>query len=243
MFTGIVGALAPIEHSEWHGVHGDLFVDASPYLTAELDLGASVAVDGVCLTVTDFDDETVSFDLVKSTIDDTTLMNRRPGHAVNIERSLRTGSEVGGHEVSGHVDCVGTVNRVDLHPEDVREVTIRVAPEQARFVFPKGFVAVNGVSLTVSGVTADSFSIWLIPETSRRTNLRRLVPGDRVNVEFHKGTQVVVTAIERAVTRYLSQTGEPSAALDTSERAMVMRMLELPAPDGAADTATGGQPA
>lgn len=133
------------------------------------------------------------------------------------------------------------MKRVDLHPSDVRELTIEVAPDQARFVFPKGFVAINGVSLTVSSVTDHSFSVWLIPETSRRTNLGQLTPGDHVNVEFHKGTQVVVEAIERAVTHYLSQAGEPSAALDRSERALVMRMLALPAPGDVTDGPTAGQ--
>jgi riboflavin synthase len=124
---------------------------------------------------------------------------------VNVERSLAIGAENGGHDVSGHVDCTATiVNRISTGSNTC--ITFEVPADKIKYIFSLGFIAINGVSLTISDVDKEksTFSVWLIPETLRRTNLEQLELRDFVNLEFHKGTQVVVDTINDAVERVLT---------------------------------------
>ncbi|WP_298330128.1 riboflavin synthase, partial [Haloactinopolyspora sp.] len=163
--------------------------------------GASIAVDGVCLTVVDVDDDRFTVDVMRETFDRTTLGRREPGDRVNLERAVRASDRLGGHIVQGHVDGVGTVlSRTPGHRWDV--VRIEAPPELMRYVAEKGSVAVDGVSLTVSAVATDWFEVSLIPTTLELTTLGRRRPGDVVNLE--------VDVVAKYVERLMAGTGDRS---------------------------------
>ena len=145
-------------------------------------IGDSICVDGVCLTVTAKSAAQVSFDVMKETIQATTLKHARPGKRVNLERSLRMNGRIGGHFVSGHVDGVGRIHRIVTLPNYV-EFQITLAQPLMRYIAPKGSVTIDGVSLTIGEVGKDRFSIYLIPHTLTVTTFGQCRPGDEVNVE------------------------------------------------------------
>ena len=150
-----------------------------------IELGASVAVNGTCLTVTMVGDNgRVCFDIIKETLNTTNLGSICPGTRVNVERSFRVGDEVGGHIVSGHVTATASLR--ELHNEGYdRVLTFELDPQWMRFVLHKGYIGVDGASITISSVdrAASTFSISLIPETIERTTLGNISLGDRVNIE------------------------------------------------------------
>ena len=161
-----------------------------------LATGASVAVDGVCLTVTSIQDQLVSFDAVPETMNLTTIGALQPDSLVNIERSAKQGVEVGGHVLSGHVFDVAEIVTIERTANN-REMTFQGSESWMKYVFLKGFLALNGASLTVSRVDKEShqFCVSLIPETLQRTNFGLLALGDRVNVEIDHQTQVIVDTV------------------------------------------------
>jgi riboflavin synthase len=196
MFTGIVKGLGRIES-----------VRRLPGLTTfeillpegaqkDLEIGASVAVDGVCLTVTAVNARHAIFDVMQETLTRTTLGELEQGAEVNIERAARDGAEIGGHPLSGHVDVVVKVIDVQT-PENNRVVTFEVPPPWIRYVFAKGFIGLNGASLTIASVDRKSstFTVWLIPETLRMTTFAQKEPGAPVNMEIERSTQVTVDTI------------------------------------------------
>lgn len=138
MFTGLVGGTTRVLGTRMSDHFGVLTVESSPYLIDELKLGASVAVNGVCLTVVDVDDDHVGFDVVGPTIEGTTVPELRAGDLVNLERSLSWGSEVGGHDVSGHVDCTAEVVTMEDVGDDVAHVLLRLGEGHRAYVFRKG---------------------------------------------------------------------------------------------------------
>lgn len=204
MFSGIVQAACSIVSLDRTETSATLVVDLGAALCENLAMGASVAVDGVCLTVVELRGTHAVFNVILGTLQRSILPFYCVGQLVNIERSLKQGDEIGGHEVSGHVDCRGTVQSITTEHDNTC-LTIALEPEWRRYIFPRGFVAINGVSLTVSDKTDDAFSIWLIPETLRRTNLSALKAGDVVNVEIHRATQVMVDIIYAAVQSALGE--------------------------------------
>lgn len=207
MFTGIVQGRHPIVDLDIEaGESGRVVLELPDELREGLKLGDSVAVDGVCLTVCDLTDARVSFDVIRSTLARTLIGQYTVGRAVNVERSLTLQSEMGGHEVSGHVDVVARVASVESTPNN-HCLHFRLPPAWGRYMFPRGYVAINGVSLTVSECLEGGtlFSVWLIPETLRLTNLGDLQVGDPVNIEIHRGVQVVVDTIESSVQRFLHE--------------------------------------
>jgi riboflavin synthase len=184
MFTGIVtdrGEVASVER------RGDLRARLyTRYDVTAVALGASIACDGVCLTVVDKGHDGprgwFAVDVSAETVSKTTVGDWAPGRGVNLERALRVGDELGGHIVSGHVDGVGTV--VAARPEgDSLRVTIEAPAALAPFVAPKGSIAVDGASLTVNEVEGARFGVLLIPHTWAVTTLNRLAPGASVNLE------------------------------------------------------------
>lgn len=177
MFTGIVE-----EVGRAAGVpEGELFVNAAAVLEGT-KLGDSIAVNGTCLTVTRLEPEGFAVDLAPETLRRTNLGALTAGAAVNLERSLAFGGRVGGHLVQGHVDGVAAIDSIE--PEgNASMVRFRLPENLARYVTEKGFVAVDGVSLTVVGVGDDWFSITLIPFTAEHTNLGAKGAGDPVNIE------------------------------------------------------------
>jgi riboflavin synthase len=165
-------------------------------LAAELSLGDSVAVNGVCLTATAIDDGQFSADVMHETLRRSSLAAASEGRAVNLELPLRASDRLGGHVVQGHVDGVGSVR--DAREDGfARVVTIAADPDLLRYVVDKGSIAVDGISLTVVETGEDWFSISLIPETLERTNLGTAVPGQPVNLEV----DVLAKYVEKLVSR------------------------------------------
>lgn len=185
MFTGIVSDIGTIEAAE---PQGDLRLRvATGYDTADIDLGASVACSGVCLTVVDKGPGWLAFDVSGETVSCTASDMWTAGRRLNLERALRLGDELGGHIVTGHVDGIGTVASVAEEGGSHR-IVISAGPELAPFIAAKGSVTVDGVSLTVNDVRdrADGFEFDLniIPHTAGVTTLGAIVPGQAVNLEI-----------------------------------------------------------
>ena len=199
MFTGIVQDLLEV-HEIDHGADLSRLVLKMGALGEGLQLGASVAVNGTCLTVTRHDADVTYFDIIKETTNTTNLGQLVSSSKVNVERSFKVGDEVGGHVVSGHVST--TAELVELHHQgNDRVLTFKVEPKWQNYIFHKGYVALDGASLTVSSVdrVASAFSVSLIPETIERTTLGMLDVGRFVNVEIDSQTQAVVDTVERVL--------------------------------------------
>ena len=179
MFTGIitdVGRVAAIAQS------GDMRARIeTAYDTETIDIGASVASDGVCLTVVDLGPGGYEVDISAETLSKTNLGTWAPGRRVNLERALKVGDELGGHIVSGHVDGVAEVIGVAEQGDSTR-VRLRAPEALARFIAPKGSVALNGTSLTVNEVEGNTFGVNLIAHTRQATNWGDVRMGDRVNL-------------------------------------------------------------
>ena len=183
MFTGLVTDVGKL-----HEIDGGHMRVRTAYDPATIDLGASIAHDGCCLTVTDL--EPVSgggciygVDVGPETLNITTLGDWQPGRRINLERPLSLGAELGGHMVTGHVDGLGTL--IERGPDgDSERFTIEIPRELARFIAAKGSVALNGTSLTVNEVTHTSFGICLIPHTLQVTNWNERKAGDKINLEI-----------------------------------------------------------
>ena len=179
MFTGLVTDLGTVERLT-AGPVTDLWI-ASSY-PGDFQLGESIACDGVCLTVVEFRGQSFKVQAAPETLRRTTLGEWSPGTRVNLERALRMGDRLGGHWVQGHVDGVGTA--LETRPEGGSWVMRFALPaELSPFFVEKGSVCIDGVSLTLTTVTADSFGVMLIPETQQRTSLGKKQPGQRVNLE------------------------------------------------------------
>lgn len=181
MFTGIVTDIGKIEKLEQAG---DLRARiATGYDTAGIDLGASIASDGVCLTVVDLGPGWYEVQISAETVSKTNISGWAQGSRVNLERALRVGDELGGHIVSGHVDGVAEVISVTEDGDSTR-VVLRAPAALARFIAPKGSVALNGTSLTVNEVDGADFGINFIPHTKEVTTWGDVAVGDRVNLEI-----------------------------------------------------------
>lgn len=180
MFTGLIEAVGVVrERNDLEG--GARLVVGAPFAD-ELEAGESVAVDGVCLTTEEPGPESFRVTAVQTTLDRTTLGEVLPGRAVNLERALRAGDRMGGHFVQGHVDAVGEVVGLEREGETVR-LRVRLPEGVARTTVPRGSLALDGVSLTVSDLEGRVAEIALVPHTLEHTALARLEPGDRVNLE------------------------------------------------------------
>lgn len=200
MFTGIVAGTARVtEASDRDGLRR-LVLRLPDGGEAGLVRGASVSVGGVCLTAVTFAGPEVGFDVIGETLARTTLGALAVGDRVNVERAARFGDEIGGHLLSGHVVCAGEVVAREEHAGNLI-LRIRVPADVLRYVLPKGYVALDGASLTVGAVDAAScaFDVHLIPETRRITTLGDARPGDRVNVEVDAQTVAIVDTVERVL--------------------------------------------
>lgn len=181
MFTGIVEELGTLT-ARTDGRDSSVIEVRAPTVVADAKHGDSIAVDGVCLTVTTHTSEGFTADVMAETLARSTLGRLRPGDPVNLERALRADGRLGGHIVQGHVDATTTVR--SREPGDKWEVvTFALTPQLRRYIVVKGSVALDGVSLTVSHRTDDTFSVSLIPTTLESTTLGRRQPGEEVNVE------------------------------------------------------------
>ena len=161
-----------------------------------LKLGTSVSVDGVCLTVSKVNKNVLSFDLVRETLNRTTLEEIIANDSINIERSIKYGDEIGGHIVSGHISDKALVCRIE-RPTNNYIMTFQVNLDTMRYIFPKGFVALNGISLTVGETipSQNTFTTHIIPETLRKTNLSKKEVGSYLNLDFDSQTMSVVDTL------------------------------------------------
>ena len=193
MFAGIVERTGLVHRLE-RSAHADravrLWVDMGDLLDG-LALGASVAVNGVCLTLCDNRAGHGAFDVIPETLRVSNLGRLEPGAAVNLERSLRLGDRVDGHFVQGHVDAMGTVERVERDAGEWK-LWLRVPADTMRYVVRKGSIALDGVSLTVVDARDDSLSVCLIPTTLERTNLGARRAGEQINVETDVFARLIV---------------------------------------------------
>ncbi len=197
MFSGIVAMCGSVlEIKPEDGVHRFRLHASSDFVDG-LDIGASVCVNGTCLSVTSIDGENLSFDLVEETMEVTTFDSLVPGDQVNLERSLRFGDEIGGHQISGHISTTARITERDDRG-DASYMTFNVNQDWARYIFAKGFIALDGCSLTVAEMDpSGDFTVWLIPETLSRTCFGSRTVGDYVNVEIDAATRAIVETTER----------------------------------------------
>jgi riboflavin synthase len=193
MFTGLIEDLGELAELESNELGARLTIRSA--LAAQLSEGDSVAVNGVCLTATEIDAESFSADAMNETLSRSSLGDAEPGSALNLELPVRANGHLGGHIVQGHVDGVGSIAATR---EDgiALVVTVAAAPELLRYVAEKGSIAVDGVSLTVSRVDDQGFDVWLIPETTQRTNLGGAALGRTVNLEV----DILAKYVERLLT-------------------------------------------
>lgn len=194
MFTGIVQGKGEIVSIESGNEITTLQIRVPS--TEELQIGASISIDGVCLTATAFTDEIVSFDVIPETLEKTTLGQLEQGHYVNVERSLRYGDEVGGHLLSGHIIGRGLVSKSE-QVGDGAQYSIIAPPDVRKYIVSKGYVGIDGISLTIGDVSEDHFDLHLIPETLRLTTIGEKQVGDAVNLEIDSTTMMIVETVER----------------------------------------------
>jgi len=195
MFTGIIQAIGKIAALEKRGGDARLRIQTGKLDLADVKLGDSIAVNGVCLTAVLTDAKGFSADVSGETLARTTLGGLKSGDAVNLEKALTPTARLGGHLVSGHVDGVGTVHE---RTQDARSVRFRieVPAALAKYIAEKGSVCVDGVSLTVNAVAGAAFEINIVPHTLAETTLNELAPGRRVNIEV----DILARYLERLLT-------------------------------------------
>ena len=180
MFTGIVTDVGTVRKAEQRG---DLRLEIQTgYDTATIDLGASIACSGVCLTVVDKGDDWFAVDVSGETLSRTAVEHWKEGARLNLERALRLGDELGGHIVTGHVDAVAEISSAESDGDSIR-LEISLPTELAPMIAPKGSITLDGVSLTVNEVGRGSFTVNIIPHTAQHTTLGNLRAGQQLNVE------------------------------------------------------------
>ena len=201
MFTGIVQAVAQVATLTDRPGLRSFELAFPPGFDAGLEIGASVACDGVCLTVTERPSpDRACFDVMQQSLALSTLGGLAVGSLINVERAARDGAEIGGHPLSGHVDCQTTLLAIH-RPENNCVLRLGVPASHRRYVFAKGYIAINGASLTVAEVSRSEgwFEVWLIPETLRQTTFGQKREGDALNLEIERATQVVVDTVREAL--------------------------------------------
>jgi riboflavin synthase len=201
MFTGIVQGIASVTALVDRPGLRSFSLSFPPGFDAGLAIGASVSVDGTCLTVTrNAVPGQADFDVMQQSLALTTLGGLQLGSRVNVERAAKDGAEIGGHPLSGHIDVMGRIDAV-RRPENNCVLRIQLPPRWMRYVFAKGYIAINGASLTVAEVdkAASCFEVWLIPETLRMTTFADKAAGEMLNIEIERQTQVFVDTVRDAI--------------------------------------------
>jgi riboflavin synthase len=202
MFTGIVQAKASVISFVGDDSFRTLTLSVACEHLDSLNIGASISINGVCLTVTQFESHVndvvgqVQFDVIDETLEKSNLKYLKRGDKVNFERSVTFGTELGGHIVSGHVHDIARIVELVKTEENCR-ITLDVSPEWMKYILHKGFVSVNGCSLTVGDVSDSGFNLHLIPETLNITNLGLANIDDELNIEVDQQTYSTVQAVER----------------------------------------------
>ncbi len=199
MFTGIVQGTGKIVHIHQPSADFRSHIVALPeHMAHDLQIGASIAHNGCCLTITQINGNQVTFDLMAETLAKTNLGSLKTGDSVNLERAARFGDEIGGHVMSGHIIATTTISRIEQN-EHNRTLYFRLPQELAAYILPKGFIGLDGCSLTIGDVTAHEFSVHLIPETLQRTLFGSRKVGDSINIEIDAQTQAIVDTVKRVL--------------------------------------------
>ncbi|MDN0125003.1 riboflavin synthase subunit alpha [Yersinia aleksiciae] len=215
MFTGIVQGTAPVVAIEEKSNFRTHVVEMPNEMLSELALGASVSHNGCCLTVTAVEGNRVSFDLMKETLRITNLGDIKVGDVVNLERAAKFSDEIGGHLMSGHIICTAEIAKI-YTSENNRQIWFRMPSDDLmKYVLHKGFIGIDGISLTIGEVVGNRFCVHLIPETLARTTLGKKRLGHRVNIEIDPQTQAVVDTVERVLAQR-----DITHAVETVEKAV-----------------------
>lgn len=200
MFTGIVQTTLAIQSIEKQPGLWTLQLELPDHMMAGLTLGASVALNGACLTVTTIEGNRVHFDVMMATLAITNLGSLEEGAWVNVERAAKFGDDIGGHQLSGHVFCTTEVVEVET-PENNCIVWFAIPENVKPYIFDKGYIGLNGCSLTIAEVREDRFCVYLIPETLSITTYKSVQVGDPINLEVDSHTQVTVDTVERLLSQ------------------------------------------
>lgn len=195
MFSGIVQEFSKKTEVKSKDYGINLSVRVTKKFTKGLKKGDSVAVNGVCLTVKKFNSDTINFDVIHESLKLTNLKSLNPELPLNLERSLKMGDEIGGHLVSGHIHSRGKI--LDFKKSKETLLKIELPKSIKGYILKKGYVALNGISLTVVNVDSKSFSVSLIPETLENTNLKFLKKGDLLNIEADQQTVAIVETVKK----------------------------------------------
>jgi len=199
MFTGIVQGTAKIVSIDEKPNFRTHVVELPDDMLNGLETGASVAHNGCCLTVTEINGNQISFDLMKETLRITNLGDVKAGDVVNVERAAKFSDEIGGHLMSGHIMTTAEVAKI-VASENNKQIWFKIQdPSLMKYILYKGFIGIDGISLTVGEVTPSRFCVHLIPETLQRTTLGTKRLGDRINIEIDPQTQAVVDTVERVL--------------------------------------------
>jgi riboflavin synthase len=193
MFTGIIEKKGLIVSNSHHNGANRLVISA---IFPELQVGESIAINGVCLTLLPSEDHHLNFDLSPETLNKTTLGHLNPGDEVNLERALCASSRFGGHYVSGHVDALATIQSIKSINEFIELELNGFDPKDMMYLIPKGSITVEGVSLTINSVSKQTIKLMLIPHTLLNTTLSSLKVHQKVNIEFDYLTRIVAHQLE-----------------------------------------------
>jgi riboflavin synthase len=207
MFTGLIESIGTIRSIQQRGTSATLAVELGA-LTEAMQLGDSVAINGVCLTVTQLNNTVGNFDVSQETLTKTNIGSLRPAAKVNLERALQLGARLGGHMVQGHVDGPGKITSLKQEQAFVN-INFTASKDLLVQIVPKGSIAVNGISLTVANRTDTGFSVAIIPETARATTLAFAKIGDTVNLE----ADIVVKSVQQYLSQMVSHNAPPSSGL------------------------------
>ncbi|MDG2346596.1 MAG: riboflavin synthase subunit alpha [SAR86 cluster bacterium] len=198
MFTGIVTGMGQVKKITQAEDFISITIKAPKGFSKNLSRGASVAVNGVCLTAKKGKTDSLEFDVIYETLDKTNLKNISKSDLVNLERSMKASSEIGGHLVSGHIHGVGKVLRV-VSRKQTKDLQIQMPSSIAEYIFYKGYIGLNGCSLTIGKVLKSSFYIHLIPETVSITTFKEMKQGDIVNIEIDQTTINTVETVKKVM--------------------------------------------
>ncbi len=198
MFSGIVQTVGKIESIEDKNHIKTIRIETHGDYLEDIAIGQSVSVDGVCLSLVKKNKEYCEFEAVEETINRTTLGSYKQGTKVNLEKSLKFGDTVGGHFVSGHIHTRGRIVEVEL-VGDSKNILVEIEEKWIKYLTEKGYISVNGASITIGKVSKNTFYVHLIPETLKTTNLDELIYDNYVNLEFDQATIAIVDTTERLI--------------------------------------------
>ena len=198
MFSGIVQTVGKIESIKDKNHIKTIRIETHDDYLEDIAIGQSVSVDGVCLSLVKKNNEYCEFEAVEETINRTTLGSYKQGTKVNLEKSLKFGDTVGGHFVSGHIHTRGRIVEVELVGES-KNILVEIEEKWIKYLTEKGYISVNGASITIGKVSKNTFYVHLIPETLKTTNLDELIYDNYVNLEFDQATIAIVDTTERLI--------------------------------------------